>query len=375
MSFYFQDPTIPYSYSLHEALIHACSGALLGGGAYAFISQDGVKLLLEDETFRNFLEHGSFKLVVGIDQITNEQALNKLRELRDTYGGLEIVAFQHSLGGSLFHPKFSWFKNKQGGILVVGSGNLTARGLRSNWEAFNVVQVDKKGLKKIEDDWNQWITHSSDGLKSIDDEKIIEQAKSNAWRRKLKKVATTETEGETRLGTSLEELLPEDIEAWRFNVSDEYLLAEIPQSGDRWKQANFDKETFTSFFGATPGDNSHRVLLRNVLNDGSFSEIEVRPSVSVKSQNYRFELEAAAGVDYPADDKRPLGVFIRVSTRMFLYVLVMPTDSYYSDLIELVNNKWTGREGRMKRVRGTVEELQKRVKRLPFWEIGFTEDK
>jgi HKD family nuclease len=368
MTFHLQDPTIPFSYSLHEALLQASTGALSGGGAYAFVSQDGIKLLLEDAAFVNFVENGSFKLVVGIDQITNERALNRLRELRDKYKGLEVVAFYHSLKGSLFHPKFTWFKNKQGGVLVVGSGNLTASGLRSNWEAFGVMQVDKSDLKKIEDDWNRWMSHSSSRLLSIDHADVIEKAKSNVWGRKYAAKKVDEAGHEIQPSTQFQELLPEDIEAWRFNDSDQCLIVEIPQSGNRWKQANFDKESFVNFFGAIPGENSLRVLLRNIREDASFSDIEVRPSISVKSQNYRFELEAAAGIDYPTGNKRPLGLFVRVSTRMFLYILAMPSDRYYAEVMGFVKEKWKGREDRMKRVIVTVEELKEKVKKFAVLE-------
>jgi hypothetical protein len=85
VNFYIQDPTIPYSYSLHEALLQGCSGAQRGGGAYAFVSQDGVKLLLEDDVFKSFVDNGIFRLVVGIDEITNENALKKLSLLRDEF--------------------------------------------------------------------------------------------------------------------------------------------------------------------------------------------------------------------------------------------------------------------------------------------------
>lgn len=368
MSFYIQDPTIPFSYSLHEALLHACTGAQNGGGAYAFVSQDGVKLLLEDETFRAFVKLGSFKLIVGIDQITNENALQKLRDLRDSYKGLEIEAFYHNIDSSLFHPKFTWFKNKQGGVLVVGSGNLTARGLRSNWEAFNVVHIDKNEIKKVEDDWSKWLTHNAGYLKSLDDPEVIEKAKSNTWRKT--KVKEKAVEGEP--GFEVQDLgIEEDIKAWVFNDLDEFLIAEIPKSGNRWKQVNFSKDIFEGFFGADPNNKSHRVLFRNIHNDASLAEIEIRPSVTVRSQNYRFEIGAATDLEYPAAGLKPVVIFIRVSPRMFLYILGMPTDRFYPELVKFLDQKWKGgvREGSMRRIRGKVSELRESVPGLPLWQL------
>jgi hypothetical protein len=58
---------------------------------------------------------------------------------------------------------------------------------------------------------------------------------------------------------------------------------------------------------------------------------EVRPSVAVRSQNYRFELEAAAGLPYPANG-RPIGIFVRIATRTFRYRLLMPDDRLYGQV-------------------------------------------
>ena len=131
-------------------------------------------------------------------------------------------------------------------------------------------------------------------------------------------------------------------DGWQFYEENEVLLAEIPKSGNRWKQANFDIDTFRNFFGATPGDNSQRILLRNINENQSLSSIEIRPSVSVISQNYRFELDAASGLSYPTDGK-PIGIFIKLTTRMFLYHLFMPDHPAYEEIKDWMDNNWTGR--------------------------------
>jgi hypothetical protein len=105
-----------------------------------------------------------------------------------------------------------------------------------------------------------------------------------------------------------------------------------------------------------------------VKKNGLFSDIEIRPSVSVVSQNYRFELEAAAGLDYPSSG-RPISIFIRVSTRMFLYVIVMPMDNFYQTVRQFLDQKWEGRADRMKRICTTVQQLQINCANLPFWKI------
>jgi YaaC-like Protein len=108
---------------------------LRGGAAFGFATRDGVQLLFGNREFRQFLEAtDGFELVVGIDAITNIAALDKISALATQ--GLRARAFWHQRQPLLFHPKVSWFRRVRGMTLVVGSGNLTPGGLRSNWEAF-----------------------------------------------------------------------------------------------------------------------------------------------------------------------------------------------------------------------------------------------
>ncbi|MDH6372626.1 HKD family nuclease [Paenibacillus sp. PastF-3] len=394
MEFHIQDPMFQDGYSIHEALLKACEGAQQGGGAYAFVTAGGAKLLLEDNTFSQLITKGSFKLIVGIDEITSEKALEKVSEIRNKYpNGLEVFAFHHNTKGSLFHPKFSWFKNDHGGVLVLGSGNLTEKGLRRNREAFSIIEVDRAKIEEIEDYWNSWLKINSQFIKPIDDEEVLKKARENTkvFLRLKDKRALSDLDGTTNDTTihtpesqaqkdeDSEEIIPqisesieeEDLEAWRFDDSDRALVAEIPNNNVRWKQANFSKYTFENFFGAQAGVNGHyRMLLRNVSATGRIGETEIRPSVSVASHNWRIELGAAAGLVYPRSD-RPIGIFVRVSTRDFLYVLAMPTDPFYNEVRQYLDTEIpVTTNNQMKRHITSVNELRTRCTHLPIWHIS-----
>ncbi len=373
MDFYIQDPTYSESYSLHEALLQACEGAYSGGGAYAFVSTGGVKLFLEDDVFEKLASNGVFKLVVGIDEITSERALKKLNDLKNRYDeNLEVYAFMHDTKGSLFHPKFSWFKNARGGILVLGSGNLTEKGLRRNREAFSFIEVNQSEIEEIEKYWNDWLDHNNSYLKPIDDGEVLKKARLNTKiysRIKAKVELDIEIEDQEEQEHQITQIKEdEDIEAWNFGNRDPVLIAEIPNNNVRWKQANFDKNSFVNFFGAIPGNNDLRILFRNVLGDGKLADIEVRQSVSVSSHNWRFELGAASGKAYPTNG-RPIGIFIRVSTRMFLYIIAMPTDSFYKEIRQFLDMKISTTKNRMKRYHTTVAELKGECSHLPIWKV------
>ncbi|MGN7721986.1 phospholipase D family protein [Chitinophaga sp. 22620] len=356
---HFQDPYFSNSYTLHEALIQSCSASIHGKGAYAFASKGGIEILFKDSVFDSLLERGEYSLIIGIDEITNLASLEILHNIKTARPSLTVKAFDHNNRGSLFHPKLSYFKNQnESGTLIVGSGNLTLGGLRRNREAFSLIQLSNEEFQRIEQYWNAWLLHSDQLLKEIDNPDVIRKARDNQYVRRARIIRPDE-EVEVEIdalpeGVDEIEILHQD--GWQFYPDSEVLIAEIPRSGDRWKQANFDIDTFRNFFGAIPGDNSQRILLRNINDDFSMSEIEVRPSVSVVSQNYRFELDAASGLLYPNEGK-PIGVFVKVTTRMFLYHLYMPDQPLYAELNEWLQTNWTGREDRMKRITGRISQL------------------
>ena len=356
---FIQDLSFSQSYSTHEAIIKSCSSSIEGYGAYAFASSSGVDILLKDKEFDELLDRGHYSMVVGIDQITNLACLETLSEILQQKPNLDVRAFCHDDNGSLFHPKISFFRNQEGGgSLIVGSGNLTLGGLRKNREAFGVIDLSEEELQRMEAYWQSWMTESAERLKDINDEEVINKARENRYVRKpgdtarsREEVVDVEVEAEQE-----DEKTISIQEGWQYYKGSKVLLAEIPKSGNRWKQANFDINTFSTFFGATPGDNSQRILLRSLNDDETMAPIEIRPSVSVKSQNYRFELDAASGLLYPADGK-PIGIFIQLTTRMFIYHLFMPGQSNYQEIAEWMNLNWHGRADRMKRIVSTADDL------------------
>lgn len=403
-----QDPSYKESAYLHEALISACVNGVSGGGAYAFASKDGIELLIEDDNFKQFLKNGVFTLVVGMDDITNIYSIETLKKLQEKYAGHLIVkAYIHNSKGSTFHPKYSWFSYEKGGALVIGSGNLTQKGLRQNREAYSIEKYEDEKFDDVVSEWNNWLNHSKMFLFDITDDIVYEYAIQNTRRMNAIIKVQKEYGGQTGVDRLLKyaelfgvqpkdkkfsgknnktpkELIEIDIKAhsqsnfygedvdidmpyWTIYLNSEALIAEIPRSGSRWQQVNFDKKSFEEFFGATCGENGvYRILFRNMTSDGILQDVEVRPSVSVSSQNYRFELDAAKGRDYPAGNERPLGVFVKVSPRDFIYQLVMPGEPAYQSCIEVLDSK-ESYSNRMRRIRYQCREIFENTPLLSLW--------
>jgi len=328
-----QDPSWSESEYFLERIIEASLGARSGGGSFAFASTGGVRLLLEDETFTRFLVCSPFNLIVGVDAVTNVQTLERLQACCAKYNKLRVRVFLSEAREGIFHPKLCWFKTKAKTVALVGSGNLTAGGLRGNREAFTFSTLDQHLGRQFCNTWASWLTANENRLVAPDDPEVIERARTNRGAEFPRKVKNAIVAEDSKGGIIVGK--PVSI--------DSVLIAEIPKSGNRWNQANFDLETFQNYFGATPG-NTQRIILTHISTTGVAAPEEVRPSVAVKSHNFRFELEAASGLDYP-DDGRPICVFVRVATRTFRYRLLMPgTDAYSSAKSYLSENcKATGR--------------------------------
>lgn len=337
--------------TLLEHLLIESIGAERGGGIFAWANTNGVKSLLEDDTFDEFLLSGNFRLFVGTDSITDPPAVDRLVAVSTKRPRLDVRAFM-SPTTSLFHPKMAWFEHEHHLSLIVGSGNLTMGGLRSNWEAFVSLKLTgaerRDALTKIE----AFLTSVTDHLLPITDERVRDRAEKNTGNERSLRTTRTTTPARPAVVSSVAEVL----------------VAEIPKSGDRWAQANFDLENYEGFFGARLGS-QRRISLHHVNAAGAVGEVESRPSVEVASQNYRFELAAARGLAYPAAGS-PIGVFLRLATGEFLYSMLLPGDPGYSEVDQLLAVSWQGRADRKRRVRFNVDQVQSAWPDSPLWTVA-----
>ena len=82
-NFYIQDPYSQNPHYLIEAIIEQLrfSQTLLWKSLFAFATRPGIECLLGDPDVKSFLRRGNTELVIGIDAITDHNALEKLRKI------------------------------------------------------------------------------------------------------------------------------------------------------------------------------------------------------------------------------------------------------------------------------------------------------
>jgi HKD family nuclease len=111
--------------------------------AVAFVKRSGVEYLADELV--TFASSGSIRISVGIDLLgTSKDGLQMLLDAVTANSG-EVWIFHNA--DSLrptFHPKVYLFKNPDAALLIIGSGNLTAGGLFTNYEANAVFELDLK---------------------------------------------------------------------------------------------------------------------------------------------------------------------------------------------------------------------------------------
>ena len=360
----FQDPTDEQSPYLLESLLDAFQSATYVAGAFAFASSAGVRLLARDEAFQEVAQNHRVDLVVGIDAVTNIKALDSLLAVSQQFPNVQVQAFLNPTPSALFHPKFCWTKSKNGGSLITGSGNLTEGGLLGNWEAYTVEQLTVETVSAVESTWISWKHKHTESLLPLDNPDVRKRASANH-------ILAPEGDLPTLVApkaTPAAKLSEQAANAGTLAGSTQVLIAEIPQSGNRWKQVNFHLDDYENFFGAKEG---RLVVFRHVNSDGTLADYEKnRPPVTVKSRNFRFELSAASGLAYPDPQfGRPIGVYIRVATRTYLYRLMLPNDPEYKSVSSLLARKTTASGTRMRSTRMTVADLRTEWTNAPFWNI------
>lgn len=331
--FYIQDPRIESSFLLNEALLDACKNAIYGAGTYAFVSADGLQLLMKSSEFEHFMNNGHYFLLMGMDEITNVKSLEKAEQFCNIYSNLTVRAFVHHTLGSTFHPKFSWFKYDVGGVLVLGSGNLTAKGLRKNTEAFVVQPVDEENILRIEQTWNNWIEQSQHCIKELNNREVISKAEKNAKKppQKIMQVSAPD--------------LSEEEDLWTFDPNSEVIITELPPSqGAKWKSQNFffREPSLVKTLFKTDIETARKIVLKQVSEKDGITNIEIL--------NFK---------------KNPIGVFVKISVRTFLYMIVTSNEPYYPILQEKLNYyRWD--TSQLVRYETDAIELQRIVPSLPI---------
>ncbi|MGP4971926.1 phospholipase D family protein [Psychrobacter aquimaris] len=332
-------------------------------GAYAFVTKGGFDVMFSDVSQKKQIKN--INLVIGMDGITNTACIEHLKKADSQL--FDIKAYIPTTNAAIFHPKFCILANEDHsrGWLIIGSGNLTVRGIRKNQEAYTAIELFSSDLTDVIQTWDNWLGVTHQNLKRLDDDIVTTKAEknSNMFRgsvkakgsRKRAKERNKEIgkEAKKKDSQSIHENIyldeRKDFDGWSFNADSEVLIAEIPKASNRWNQANFNKATYLDYFAGSLKTSKKQVILRHVDPvSGWLDGIEHRPCVAVKSKNFRVELSAAAGLEYPKEGS-PIAVFINVGKRTFIYSLFMPENDYYSTLKEWVNANWVNKGKRTDR--------------------------
>jgi len=323
------------------------------------------------------------KIILGVDQKgTSKEALEEVFSW-----GVDSKIY-HTDTSTIFHPKVYLFENRDIFTLIVGSNNLTTRGLVQNIECSLLIKDTRDGNSVHSAFYKYWkgiLDGTEENLYPITKElidklfadKVISTEEVRAKRydngndekeepedrkvtfkkvyiqkfpggfipKRLAKVKKVKTTTNTQTGQSTSSCEEETL-----SVGEEVLIAEIG-GGPRWKQVNFPIKIFEDFFGAERGNNQYTIELLNIAKDGMLGEVEMRQAVTVASNNFRFEIHCTeTNQAYPAGGDRPIGIFVKLDNSEFLYQVLMPGDEPYLRIKDyLYRESISGRKGELKR--------------------------
>jgi len=341
----------------------------------AFASFAGVSALTS-KIFEAKAAGVDVKIILGVDQKgTSKEALEEVLSW-----GIDAKIY-HTSDINIFHPKIYLFENEDIFSLIVGSNNLTVPGLVQNVECSLMIKDIKSNpvLQAFYDYWGGILNGTEINLYPLT-QNLIDKLYED-------KVITIESERNEKFDNGYDEVttsnknlkfkkagiqpLPDGFVPKRnkrkvktciinrkgnkqkelIGIDSEILLAEIG-AGPRWKQINFPISIFEKFFGARRGDNTYTIDLTNIAKDGTLGEVETRQAVTVKSNNFRFEINCAeTAMTYPGKSNRPIGLFIKSRDSKFLYQILMPYYPAYAKIKQYLDiEARPGRNGELKRI-------------------------
>jgi hypothetical protein len=324
----------------------------------------------------------------------------------------------HDRPGITFHPKMYLAEGADRAALLVGSGNLTAGGLFSNYEAAvevefslpdeasDVALVDAKAYvdRLLEDD-EICLRLTEDLIEQlVKDRRYAVAGREIRSRSTLDKLPsgvepedvdptgeaeTPQMDGPSIFGSSkhakvgvpalppeaqdeLRELEVDSADGTKdearpipagaslgapYEPAESVFVAELSKSRGA-EQANIHLKYYEGYFGARKGSR-RTITLSQVGADGKLGEEERRGSIEVASENYRFELAGLKGHNYPEGDLAPIAVFVQTGDTTFVYRVLWPGDPGFDDVTAFLDAKDGPRVGRnrMRQLPATIEEL------------------
>lgn len=353
----------------------------------AFASYGGITALTP-HILRAKIKGVKIKIILGVDQkCTSKDALEEVL----SWGADSYIYY--TLNTNIFHPKVYLFENCDYYTLIVGSNNLTEGGLVRNVECSLLVQ-DIQGTSIHSAFYAYWkgiLNSTEENLYAITQElidqlyekKIIPSDSERAITSAEKRINIASGEQSSSIfKKSRVQKNPEGFEPKRLKrtiktkktavttspavgevtetpveIGEDILIAEIG-GGPRWKQVNFPIAIFEEFFGAERGNNDYCIRMMNISQDGSLGEIERRQAVSVKSHNYRFEIQCdETKGEYPGDDVRPIVIFVKVNNNEFLYHVLLAKHDAYEKVKEYLYRETKNKDRELKRAIVHVEAL------------------
>jgi len=346
----FQDPAATGTRYLYEAIIELFLDrqVTVVEAVFAFASYHGAISLAEDPAFEAFLRRGgTFRLLVGLDAVTDRRALEVLRDAARKYDPhFEVRVFKSEQPG-LFHPKVVRTVRDDGaGCLIVGSGNLTPGGLRGNVEAYSVLRYEP-GASPDQTEWDRFLADHGGEISEIDDD-ALERGDRNAERVSLGRrnvrrrvrvrrgarpphpeAVAEELAAAGEVVTTLEEAAAPP------QPTDRMFVAAVPAAGPRWHQVHFNVAAIRRYFRARPRT-ADRVYLFRWEPPGMVVQEPPRPVVFSRANvNHKIEFGARAGQAYPTGGP-PVIVARELGLRTHLYLMLFPGEPGYSEVSDLL---------------------------------------
>ncbi len=143
--------------------------------AVAFVTHSGL-MLLEKELLRCLERNVQLEFLVGLDfGTTDGAALRWFRAMANKTEKLHFYCFRDPLKdvGPTFHPKLYLFKRRSFATAIIGSSNLTGRGLKENIE-LNVIIRDRYDSEAVNAVSNIYADFKYQGTPFTPDESYIE---------------------------------------------------------------------------------------------------------------------------------------------------------------------------------------------------------